>query len=128
MGFFGFGKKTSDSGKGINWTRLTSIDEMTELIETTSKEKVEAFFKHSTRCSISSMALSRLEGKWDADSLQGVEPVYLDLIANRDLSNALATKLDVWHESPQLLIVKDGKCVFNSSHNQISVADIKEFL
>ena len=128
MGLFGFGKKSGGGDSGINWTKLTSIDQMNTLIETTSKEKVVAFFKHSTRCSISAMALNRLEGKWDAEALGGIEPVYLDLIAHRDISNALASTLDVWHESPQLLVVKDGKCIFNTSHNQINVSDLKGFV
>jgi bacillithiol system protein YtxJ len=125
MGLFSFGKK-STSGHQIDWVELTDHDQLTELLES-SKEKPVVFFKHSTRCSISSMALSRLENHWDID-VENAMPVYLDLIRYRDLSNRLAEELHVTHQSPQVLLVKDGGCVFHASHNQIDVNGIKQQL
>ncbi len=79
--------------------------------------------KHSTRCSISSMALNRLERSWNLPSEKA--PVYLlDLLQFRSLSDKLAEMYGVRHESPQVLIIKDGKCIYNASHSNISAADI----
>lgn len=124
MGLFGFGnskKKVST----LNWVRLTDVSVLNDLIQKESFEKPVVFFKHSTRCSISSMALSRLESDWDIPA-EDVIPVYLDLIAYRNLSDKLASDLKITHQSPQILMVKDGVCIYNASHSQIYVEDIKE--
>ena len=71
------------------------------------------------------MALNRLESYWDLESTQAI-PVYLDLIQYRNLSDKLASDLGVRHESPQVLLVKNGKCIYTASHSQIDVEDIKE--
>jgi bacillithiol system protein YtxJ len=71
------------------------------------------------------MAINRLESQWDIDE-DALQPVYLDLIAYRDISNKIASDLDVTHQSPQVLIVKDGKCTYQASHSQIDVEDIKQ--
>ncbi|RVT98369.1 bacillithiol system redox-active protein YtxJ [Mucilaginibacter limnophilus] len=77
-------------------------------------------FKHSTRCSISMMAKRRFE--LDGDNLPAEMPVYfLDLIRYRDISNKIAEDFKVYHESPQLLLIKHGECILDQSHGQISV-------
>lgn len=95
------------------------IDEIVEL----SHEQPQLIFKHSTRCSISSMAKSRLEREWN---LENVELWYLDLITFRSASNAIADQLGVHHESPQVILLKDGVVVHDSSHNSISVSEISK--
>lgn len=127
MGFFGFGSKKSEEKGSVNWLRLNSSEDLDQLIQKESFEKPVMLFKHSTRCSISSMALSRLENYWDIDE-EALQPVYLDLIAYRNLSNKIAADLGVTHQSPQVLIVKNGKCTYQASHNQIDVEDIKQNL
>lgn len=122
MGWF----SSSQKAPAINWTRLTDSSQIDELI-TESEDKPILFFKHSTRCSISTMALSRLESNWDLAEDE-IEAVYLDLLKFRDLSNELASKFDVIHQSPQLILVKSGEAVYNSSHNNISVRDLKKAL
>ena len=124
MGFFGFGK--SKASTSIDWVNLDSIDLLNELIEGSNTKPV-LFLKHSTRCSISSMALSRLENYWDIEE-DALTPVYLDLIKYRDVSNEIAHVLNVMHQSPQILLVKDGKCIYQASHNEISVDSIKSKL
>lgn len=84
-------------------------------------------FKHSTRCAISSMVYSRLKRSWDGEIHEDQELYYLDLIRYRPLSDALAADYGVTHESPQVLIIKDGNCIFNASHNAINVSEIKDF-
>lgn len=122
MGLFSFG--SSKKGPSIKWVNFTDSNQLNELIKESNQQPV-LFFKHSIRCSISSMAKSRLESDWD---VEGVTPVYLDLINFRSLSDLLAEKFNVEHQSPQVLLIKEGQCVYNASHNQISVASLKNNL
>jgi bacillithiol system protein YtxJ len=82
-------------------------------------------FKHSTRCSISTVALERL----NKSSLSDRVPAYLlDLLSYREISNAIATRLQVPHESPQVLLIKNGECFYDESHLSITVEDIETTL
>lgn len=108
----------------MNWHPLTTVSQIEEIIER-SKEVPCAIFKHSTRCSISSMAKYRLEDDWDFDG-KDLEPYYLDLIAHRDVSNAIAQQFSVHHESPQILLIRAGECTYDASHLDITVAELKE--
>jgi bacillithiol system protein YtxJ len=127
MGLFNFGKKASSSNaQPLRWQRLDSEQQLNEWIDA-SHEKPVMFFKHSTRCSISSMALSRLENYWNLND-EEVTPVYLDLIQYRPVSNKMAELLNITHQSPQILLVKNGECIYNASHNQIDVEGVKQNL
>ena len=108
------------------WNTLDSVAKVDALIEA-SHAKPQLIFKHSTRCNISSLAQYRLEDDWDIDPTQ-VDPHYLDLIRYRDVSNYIAERLSVYHESPQVILVKDGECTYEESHMGIYVAEIKEQL
>jgi bacillithiol system protein YtxJ len=100
-----------------HWIHLESEQQLLDAIETSASKPV-VIFKHSTRCSISSMAMNRLK---NAASKYGVvaDLYYLDLLSYRPISSLVADTLEVTHESPQLLIVKDVKCVFHTSHGNI---------
>lgn len=127
MGIIGklFGKG-SERDTPINWKVLQSEADLDELLES-SKDKVCLIFKHSTRCSISSMAQHRLDRDWDlADDM--IDPWYLDLISYREISNLIAQRLGVQHESPQVILVKDSQAIFDSSHGAISVDSIRRVL
>lgn len=126
MGLFGL-KNREEKVPNIKWFPLKDEETLTRLIRKESFDKPIVFFKHSTRCSISAMALHRIESKWEI-SEEDALPVYLDLIAYRHLSNLIAADLSVIHESPQVLIVKDGKCVYSVTHNDIDPRDIKRNL
>ena len=78
-------------------------------------------FKHSTRCSISSMAKNRLERVPAPDHIRFY---YLDLIRYRSVSNKVAELFQVWHESPQVLLLKNGECVYDESHNAIDMNEL----
>lgn len=108
----------------MNWIQLKNIENVDELVELSFKENSEGIliFKHSTRCSISSMALNRFEKAWD---LHSIPSFFIDLISFRSVSNYVADKFSVEHESPQVLFIKNGKCLFHLSHNAISVSEIK---
>lgn len=79
-------------------------------------------FKHSSRCSISSMAKNRLERE---ESPADVRFYFLDLIKHRAVSNKVAEVFGVFHESPQVLLIKNEECTYDESHNGISMEDIK---
>ena len=108
----------------MNWKELTSIDELNGAIAESSDNLV-ILFKHSTRCSISRMALKMLEMGWD-ESISGVSAYYLDLLNHRDVSNAIAKKLDVIHQSPQMLILKNGAAVSVTNHSDINADEVKK--
>lgn len=103
-----------------------------ELIDTlisqsSSAVKAVAVFKHSTRCSISKMALSRLQRDWNKDA-EIIPVYYLDLLNYPILSTSIAQVLQVRHESPQLLLIKNGKCIGNFTHNAITMDAVEEAL
>lgn len=106
----------------MNWKELTKESQLSEIKEE-SKNRPQVIFKHSTRCSISAVAKSRLErGTPPAN----VDFYFLDLIRDRSLSNKIAEEFSVYHESPQVLVIKNGECVYDESHSGISMADIED--
>ncbi len=107
----------------INWKKLESAVTLDNIIED-SFNSPQVIFKHSTSCPISGMAKRRLEGGWDLD----LSPYYLDLISYRSISNAIEDKLSVRHESPQIILVKNGKAIYNESHLDISASSLQESL
>lgn len=109
----------------MNWKSLQFPDQIQE-IQKESTEKPVLIFKHSTTCSISRAALDRLERNWK-DSVDA-RLYYLDLRAHREVSNLVALSFAVEHESPQVLIVKDGKAIFDRSHFDIEIASIQSAL
>lgn len=111
----------------MNWKNLDRLETLEE-IKTISQNQPILIFKHSTRCSISSMALNRLERDWKSELSETSDAYFLDLIKNRDISNAVASTFDVDHQSPQVLIIKDGKCVYHNSHMGISYREISQHL
>ena len=106
----------------MNWNDITNEAQLNAIVEE-SKQQPVVIFKHSTRCSISSMAKGRLER---AEEPAGVKFYYLDLIAHRDISNKIAENFHVHHESPQVLLLKNGECVYDESHNGIDMREIEE--
>lgn len=125
MGLFKRSSSQPSSDK-IPWNSLTTPEELEAALKASGEhDNGIVIFKHSTRCGTSSMALSRFERQWDLDPL----PAYfVDVVRNRDISNAVAEKLEVPHASPQLLLIQNGACVYNISHNGISVEALKEHL
>jgi bacillithiol system protein YtxJ len=116
----------SDSQKSnINWIPLTNLAQLND-IENISNVKPIVIFKHSTRCSISRMALKQFEREYDLD--ETVDTFFLDLIAHRDISNEIANRFNVYHESPQLILIKDGKAVYDVSHSDINAEALKNKL
>jgi bacillithiol system protein YtxJ len=124
MGFFNRNK--SENTSRITWNKLESLSDLEQAIEKSFEVPV-LLFKHSVRCSISSMALNRTESRWEM-SEEEVLPFYLDLISFREVSNAIADKFNVFHASPQIILVKNGQAILDASHNEIRVELIKQAL
>lgn len=104
------------------WIALES-EEQLAAIQSRSFEQPVVIFKHSTRCSTSSMVKSRLER---SDTPEGIAFYYLDLIRYRSVSNRVAEMFGVEHESPQVLLIRDGKCVYDESHMAIRMEELAE--
>jgi len=104
----------------MDWITINSAAQIAEIKEK-SKVKPQVIFKHSTRCTISSMAKNRLERSKKPDNL---DFYYLDLINYRSLSKQVAEEFAISHESPQVLIIKNGKCIYDESHSSIRMEDI----
>jgi len=107
----------------MNWNKLEDIS-CIDKINNLSKEHKVLLFKHSTRCSISSSALNRLERNWKDEDSEKLSPYYLDLLKHRNVSNAIAELYAVEHQSPQVLVIKDGKCIYTETHYGISYEDL----
>jgi len=96
----------------VNWFEIESEVDLDQL-QKNSFDKPQIIFKHSTRCSISAMAKGRLDSAPDSDALAFH---YLDLIQYRALSNEIADRFHIAHQSPQALLIKNGECVLELSH------------
>jgi bacillithiol system protein YtxJ len=123
MGFFNNSssseaKKTSN----INWIQLTDLKQLEEISEL-SIEKPVLIFKHSTSCIVSKMALKSFEKEFDLNN--NVDAYFLDLLNFRAISNEIATKFNVVHQSPQLLLIKNGLSIYNVSHDRIDAEELK---
>lgn len=106
----------------MTWNDLTEESQL-EAIKQQSMEQPVVIFKHSTRCSISSMAKSRLERSVAPES---VAFYYLDLIRYRNISGKIAEMFHVHHESPQVLLIRNGECTYDESHSGISMEEIAD--
>ncbi|OCB73300.1 thioredoxin family protein [Flavobacterium piscis] len=120
---FGSSENADSPKSNVNWTELTDIAQLLE-VTAISNEKPVVIFKHSTRCSISRMALKQFERDYDLNEV--VDAYFLDLIAHRDISNEIASRFNVYHESPQLILIRNGKAVYDVSHSDIDAVALKE--
>lgn len=108
----------------MHWIHMTEEEQLKQIISK-SQLRPQVIFKHSTRCSISAVALQRLQ---KTSQPSDIDFYFLDLLANRSLSNKVAEVFKVNHESPQVLVIRDGACVYDESHMGISMAEIVEHL
>lgn len=104
------------------WNELRSPDQL-DVIREESKSTTVLIFKHSSRCSVSQLTLDRLQRKWGAQA-EGIKPYFLDLISFRELSNRVADQFSVEHESPQVLLIRNGNAIYDRSHFDIEFGEI----
>lgn len=124
--FGGKGNKEKKEEKSIPWIALTSLDQLAE-IEKKSRTKPQFIFKHSTTCGISRMVINMFKSSYDVAENQA-DLYYLDLHAFREVSNEAGYKFQVMHQSPQLLVIKNGITVAHSSHGAIAEIDLHKFI
>ena len=105
----------------MDWINLTTEEDFAALLKK-SYERPQLIFKHSIRCSVSSVIKTRLEG---GKAPSDIDFYYLDLINYRQLSDKVSEVLEVYHESPQVLLIRDGKCIYDESHIAIRMKDIE---
>ena len=104
----------------MDWIEINDLSVL-EQIKIKSFLQPQVIFKHSTRCSVSSIAKNRLD---KSERPEGSDFYFLDLIKHRDVSSAIAELFQVHHESPQVLLIKNGECVYDESHYAISIVEI----
>jgi bacillithiol system protein YtxJ len=114
------------NGQTTSWHTLSDEAQWADLLKQSHQQPV-VVFKHSVTCGISAMAKHELEQTWDFDT-EEVAFYYLDLIRYRSISNRIAEDLNVWHQSPQLILIKDGQSIYHASHAAIKVSKVKAAL
>lgn len=109
----------------MNWNYLERAEQLNDIVNESADNSI-LIFKHSTRCNISRAALDRLERNWKDAEVPNVKPYFLDLLSYRDISNTLAEQFQVEHQSPQVLIIRHGKAIYDNSHYGIDFREIRE--
>lgn len=118
--------EVSKSNTDLAWIDLKNIGQL-ETIKERSNAKTQIIFKHSTRCGISRMVINQFKKEYQLQ-VDEADLYYLDLLNHRDISNAIADQFNVMHESPQLLVIKNGKVVSHGSHSGINSMELKSFI
>lgn len=108
----------------MQWKNITNLSQVSEIQKQSGYSLI---FKHSTRCSVSMMAKRRFEMDWDVIP-NDTSLYFLDLISYRDVSAQIAETFQVHHQSPQILLIKDGNCVLDASHSDISAEEVAEVI
>lgn len=121
MGFFSKAPKK----EALPWIQLSSVEQLSDVLHNI-KDKPVLLFKHSTRCSISSMALNGFERNWSGDV--ECELYYLDLLKHRDISQKIAELTGVVHQSPQAIVIKGKEIVYEATHSGIDASRIESIL
>ncbi|WP_396181455.1 bacillithiol system redox-active protein YtxJ [Flavobacterium sp.] len=116
---------SESSKEDVKYFELDKMEQFDEIDEI-SKTKPVVLFKHSTRCSISRMVLKQFDAEFNYPE-EKIDWYLLDLLNHRDLSNEIASRYHVVHQSPQIVVIRNGKAVFNESHDSISAEDLKQF-
>ncbi len=117
--------ETEKSATKLNWNHLEDLAHLDKVVEV-SESKPVLIFKHSTTCSISRMAFKNFENEFELAS--EIEIYYLDLLNFRAISNEIASRFDVVHQSPQVLLIKNGVSVYNTSHENIDATKLKDLV
>ncbi|MDO1500277.1 bacillithiol system redox-active protein YtxJ [Winogradskyella maritima] len=111
--------------KVLPWIPLTTLEQLDAIAEK-SKTKTQVIFKHSTRCGISRMVINQFVEFYNLEETN-IDLYYLDLLNHRDVSNEVGYKFQVLHQSPQLLIIKNGVAVAHASHGAINDLELAKF-
>lgn len=111
-----FSNESNETSSNVNWILLIDVSQLDEIIKK-SNEKPIGIFKHSTRCGVSRMALNQFEQDYEANDK--IDLYFLDLLSYRDISNEIASRFNVVHQSPQMIVVQNQIAIYNASHGDI---------
>lgn len=128
MGFLNTIFSSSDENQSdskVGWRQLADLGQLNEIVAESANKPV-IIFKHSTRCGVSRMVLKQFEKEFDLH--EKITPYFLDLLEHRNISNEIASRFGVFHQSPQLIVIKDGNAVFNDSHGSIDAGKLEQFI
>lgn len=112
--------------KVLPWISLNDLQQLKH-IENKSATKTQVIFKHSTRCGISSMVMRQFVSSYQLTE-KDLDLYYLDLLDYRAISNEVANKFQIMHQSPQLLVIKNGVVVAHDSHGAINGINLNEYI
>lgn len=114
--------------KNTNWPgeQLEDLGQL-DAISAASFTTPQLIFKHSTRCSISRFVLADFIKHFSYSSVE-LGAHLLDLLNHRDISNAIAERFNVVHQSPQVVLIKDGKVIDHASHEGINALEFSNYL
>lgn len=121
------GTENKEEKSKTPWIDLNSMSQLDE-IEKASEDKTVAILKHSTRCGVSKMVLRMFESDYNLEENEAVQLYFLDLISYRDISNEIANRFKVRHESPQLIVLQNREVVHHASHQQVQASKLQEFV
>jgi len=124
--FFGDSHSKDTSSSNGMWNDLTELKQLDTIVAESAQTPV-LIFKHSTRCPVSRMALRNFEQEYDIEEGK-LKAYYLDLLEHRDISNEIAERFGVYHQSPQVILIRDGKAVYDTSHSDIDAATVQKKL
>lgn len=108
------------------WTIPETVEEIDGFFEPDSGMHI--IYKHSYSCGTSIFAKTRVEQTFKNDLPENVHFYFVDVRTHRPVSNAIAEKSGIMHESPQLIIINEGKVLWHGSHNQVTSEPISKFL
>ena len=120
------GSKEPKEEKVLPWIPLNDLQQLSH-IEKKSSIKTQVIFKHSTRCGISRMVMKQFVDTYSFSEKE-IDLYYLDLLSYREVSNEVGYKYQVIHQSPQLLVIKNGVVVAQNSHSSINDIDLSRFI
>lgn len=118
-----FGNNKPQSMPDVYWNELENLEQLKDL-EVDSYQKPIVIFKHSTRCSISRMAWNQFQNEFNIPDAK-MSLYYLDLLAYREISNTIAERFGIIHQSPQIIVIKEGKAIYDTSHESIDAKKLE---
>lgn len=119
-------KEVETNSSNFTWRTLEDISQL-DAVEKLSEEKLVVIFKHSVTCGISNMVWHQFQNEIDFTN-EHIEMLYLDLLAHRDVSNEITRRFQVLHQSPQILVIKNGEVLHHASHSAIRLSNIRQYL
>jgi len=108
----------------MHWIHLTDEGQLQKLI-VRSQEKPQVIFKYNNHCNLSEAILTQLQKNCCPAQ---VDFYFLNLSTNTDISEKVSETVHIPHQSTQILLIKDGRCIFEESHSEISLEKIMEHL